>query len=148
MHRVTIGMPELDVDGKAAVDLNEDNRVTSDVLVSLKPALTGAGEAVAIRISTDGDVAGAHVLATVDTFASVDGNIQWQDALQAEADVTLDQLELANFVADWPTGFPVDGDLHIFVAVIDRLVRIAQDGPTADNAECQRRSAAERGIFR
>ena len=115
VHRVAVGTPQLDADGKAAVDLDDGHRITSDVFVSLKPALTGAGEAVAIRLRTDGDVAGADVLATVDTFASVDGRVQWQGELQAEADVTLDQLDLASFVADWPVGFPVDGDLHLFI---------------------------------
>jgi translocation and assembly module TamB len=115
VHGVAVGTPELDADGEAAIDLEKGNRITSDVRISLKPALTGAAEPVTVRLSTEGDVAGAHVLATVDTFASVDGSIQWQEELQATADVTLDQLELANFVSDWPAGFPVDGDLHVVV---------------------------------
>jgi translocation and assembly module TamB len=115
VHSLAIGTPELDAVGKAAIDLDEGNRITSDVRVSLLPALTGAREPVAIRLRTDGDIAGAHVLATVDAFANVDGSVQWGDELRAEADVTLAQLELANFVSGWPAGFPVDGNLHVVV---------------------------------
>ena len=115
VHSLAVGMAELAAEGEATIDLGNDNRITSDVLFSLKPALTGAAEPVTVRLRTDGDVAGARVLATIDTFASVDSRIQWQDALQAEADVTLDKLELANFVPDWPAGFPLDGGLHVVV---------------------------------
>jgi translocation and assembly module TamB len=115
VQRLAIGAPELDADGEVSIDLGNGNRMTSNVLLGLKPALTGASEPVAVRVRTEGDLTGARVLATVEAFASVDGRVQWQDELEAAVDVTLEKLELANFVDDWPAGFPVDGKLHLAV---------------------------------
>jgi autotransporter translocation and assembly factor TamB len=49
VHGVAVGTPELDADGEAAIDLEKGNRITSDVRISLKPALTGAAEPVTVR---------------------------------------------------------------------------------------------------
>ena len=115
VHSLAVGTAELDAEGEATIDLDEGNRITSDMHLGLKPALTGAEETIAVHARTEGDVAGARVLATVDTFASVDAAVQWQDEPEAAADVTLDKLELATFVAAWPAGFPIDGQLHVHV---------------------------------
>lgn len=115
VRQLTVNMAELDAGGEATIDLGNDNEMTGDVLVSLKPALTRASDPISVRVQTRGDLAGADVLAMVETFASIDGSVRWQDGLDAAADITLSELDLAGLVDNWPAGFPIDGDLHLTV---------------------------------
>ena len=113
VHRLVVGTAEVDVEGEATVDLGRDNTITSKLRAALKPALTGVNETLMVQMSTEGDLAGTRVLAKLDTFATVEGSVQWGLEPEAAADITLENLELEKFVANWPAGFPVDGMLHV-----------------------------------
>ena len=113
VHRLVVGTAEVDVEGEATVDLGRDNTITSKLRAALKPALTGVNETLMVQMSTEGDLAGTRVLAKLDTFATVEGTVQWGLEPEAAADITLENLELEKFVANWPAGFPVDGMLHV-----------------------------------
>lgn len=115
VRQLAVSMAELDAEVVGTIDLQQGNAVTSDALVILKPALTRASEPLSVRLSTRGDLAGAKVLANVDRFVSIDGRVRWKGGLEAEADVTLDEFELARLVDSWPEGFPIGGDVHVFV---------------------------------
>lgn len=133
VHRLAVSMAELDAEGEAAIGLANGNAITSDVSASLKPALTQLREPVSVRVQTDGDPAGAHVLATVDTFARIDGQVRWQDGLDAAAEITLLEFELADHVDDWPAGFPLDGILRATInetgiALRDSVLEIGDTG--------------------
>ena len=75
VQRLAIGTPELDADGEVAIDLGNGGRMTSNVLLGLKPALTGASEPLAVRVRTDGDLAGARIQATM---AGSSGRMRWR----------------------------------------------------------------------
>lgn len=133
VQRLDIGMPELDAEGEAAIDLTNGNVITGNVLASLKPVLTGLQESVSVRVQAEGDPAGAHVSATVDTVLHVDGDVRWLDGLNAAAEIALRGLELEKFLDDWPAGYPIDGQLYATVsdsgfAVRDSVLEIGDTG--------------------
>ena len=115
MSHMAVSTAELDAGGEAVIALRRGNAITSDLHASLKPALTRLKKAVSIRVQAEGDLAGADVLASVDSSASIDGRVRWQQGLQAEAEITLEALELADLVENWPQGFPIDGKLYAMV---------------------------------
>ena len=106
---------DVDAAGDVVVDLGRGNAITGKVLATLKPALTRMSENLSVEVRSEGDLAGANVFATVDTFATITGEVHWRDGLDARADVSLKTLDLSGLVDNWPQGFPIDGDLRVIV---------------------------------
>ena len=129
VHRLAVSTAELDAEADGVVRLQPSAAISSNVLATLKPALTRLQRPVSIRLSSEGDLAGADVLASVESFAEIDGRVHWLDGLDAAAELSIDTLELSDLVAGWPAGFPIDGELQVEVddseiAVRDSVLRI------------------------
>ena len=125
LRRVVVRSAEIDVEGEAAINPANAAAITADLRASLKPALTQLGKPLSVRLRGEGDLAGASVLATLGALASIEADLRWRDGFEAAADVTLDGLDLAEFVADWPAGFPLVGTMQASVDASEFALRDA-----------------------
>lgn len=148
VHRLAVSTAEFDAEGDAAMQLRHGTGITSRLLATLQPALTRLEQPVSLSVQTDGNLAGADVLATVDSFAEIDGRVRWQGGLDAAAEITIEKLELSNLVRNWPAGFPIDAELHAKLnerelSLRDSVLRIERiDGRVAIDAAMQRDSGS------